>query len=418
MAGLPQRVLSLLIAFLACVLLVSPGGACPFCGMQGQTLTGEVGQAKLVLYGQLTNAKEQNNGDGTTDLVVETAIKNELQGKEGDPLADGNKTVRLERFLPPQPESDKYRYLAYCDVFKGKIDPYRVLPVLKDGDMAKYLLGALAHKDEKIGKRLRFFFDYLDNPDLEISNDAYKEFGNADYKDYKDMAKDLPAETLVKWLKDPNTPGFRYGLYASMLGHCGKAEHAKLLREMLEDPDKKVVTGADGILAGYIMLQPKEGQTYLRSVLKDEKKEFTQRYAALRAARFFHDSRPDVVSRADVVRAVALLLEQSDIADLAIEDLRKWGCWDMTDTILDLYGKESHNVPIIRRSILRFALCARDVNADGSVNKDKANPKAAAFVAELRKKDAEMVESAEELLRLETTPATPAKGNEKTAGGK
>ena len=105
MAGLPQRILPLLIALLVCVLLVSPGGACPFCGMQGQTLTGEVGQAKLVLYGQLTNAKEQNNGDGTTDLNVETAIKNEMQGKEGDPLAGGNKTVRLERYLPPQPES-------------------------------------------------------------------------------------------------------------------------------------------------------------------------------------------------------------------------------------------------------------------------------------------------------------------------
>ncbi len=47
------------------------------------------------------------------------------------------------------------------------------------------------------------------------------------------------------------------------------------------------------------------------------------------------------------------------------------------------------------------------MNADGSVNKDKPNPKAAAFVAELRKKDPEAVESAEELLKLDTTPVTP-----------
>ena len=47
------------------------------------------------------------------------------------------------------------------------------------------------------------------------------------------------------------------------------------------------------------------------------------------------------------------------------------------------------------------------MSADGSVNPDKPHPKAAAFVAELRKKDAEMVESAEELLRLETAPVTP-----------
>ena len=29
------------------------------------------------------------------------------------------------------------------------------------------------------------------------------------------------ATELVKWLKDPDTPAFRIGLYASLLGHCG-----------------------------------------------------------------------------------------------------------------------------------------------------------------------------------------------------
>jgi hypothetical protein len=363
--------------------------------MQGQTLTGEVGQAKLVLYGQLTNAKEQNNGDGTTDLVVETAIKNELQGKEGDPLADGNKTVRLERFLPPQPESDKYRYLAYCDVFKGKIDPYRVLPVLKDGDMAKYLLGALAHKDEKIGKRLRFFFDYLDNPDLEISNDAYKEFGNADYKDYRDMAKDLPADRVVKWLKDPKTPAFRYGLYASMLGHCGTEKDAQLLHDMLEDPAKRLGSGVDGMLAGYVMLKAKDGWTYTRDILKDEKKEFMIRYAALRTVRFLWDSRPDLVGKKELTAAMGLLLDQSDIADLAIEDLRKRECWEMADRVLALQKTEAFKIPIVRRAVLRFALSC------------KGNTAAAAYVTEQRKKDAQAVADAEELLKLEQTPPTP-----------
>ncbi len=394
MAGLSQRVLLPLIAVLACVLLVTPGGACPFCGMQGQTLTGEVGQAKLVLYGQLTNAKEQNNGDGTTDLVVETAIKNEMQGKDGDPLAAGNKTVRLERYLPPQPESDKYRYLAYCDVFKGKIDPYRVLPVLKDGDMAKYLLGALAHKDEKIGKRLRFFFDYLDNPDLEISNDAYKEFGNADYKDYRDMAKDLPAQRVVKWLTDEKTPAFRYGLYASMLGHCGTEKDAKVLRDMLDTPAKRLGSGVDGMLAGYAMLKPKEGWTYTRDILKDEKKEFMIRYAALRTVRFLWDSRPDLVNKKELTEAMGLLLDQSDIADLAVEDLRKRECWDMADRVLGLQKTESYKIPIVRRAVLRFALGC------------KGNAKAAAYVAEQRKKDAQAVADAEELLKLEQTPPT------------
>jgi hypothetical protein len=408
MAGLlPRRLLAALLALAALVLFIVPAPACPFCQMGGQTLTGDVAQASMVLVGTPTNGKPSADGlGGTTDFVIEKVIKNH----EVLVHDDGVKTIQLPKYIP---NDKKYKFLIFCDVYKGKIDPYRGVAVKADCDIAGYVKGALEVKDAKPAKRLAFFFKYLDNAEMEISNDAYKEFANADYKDYKEMAKDLPPETLAKWLKDPNTPAFRYGLYASMLGHCGKAEHAKLLHDMLEDPDKKVITGADGILAGYVMLEPKEGLKYMRSVLKDEKKEFTQRYAALRTSRFFHDSRPDVVSHAQVVESVALLLDQPDIADLAVEDLRKWGCWDMTDTILGLYDKESHNVPIIRRSILRFALSA-------STLKDKPNPKAAAFVAELRKKDAEAVESAEELLRLETAPVTPPekKSGERKAEGK
>jgi hypothetical protein len=399
MAGLVRRILPPLTALVALGLFLSPSGACPFCGMQGPTLTGEVAQAKMVLYGTLANADAKaNNGDGTTDLVVESTVKNELAGKKDDPLADGNKTVRLDRYLPPQ-EGDKYRYLVYCDVFKGKIDPYRVLPVLKDADMAKYLLGALSHKDEVIGKRLRFFFDYLDNPDLEISNDAYKEFGNADYKDYRDMAKSLPAERVARWLEDPKTPAFRYGLYASMLGHCGGEKDAALLRKMLDDPAKRLGSGVDGMLAGYVMLKPKEGWAYTLDLLKDGKKEFMLRYASLRAVRFLWDSRPDLIAKKELEAGMAVLLDQSDIADLAIDDLRKRECWDMADRVLALQKTKSYEIPIVRRAILRFALSCKDHDKD----KSKA---AAAYVAEQRKNDPQMVADAEELLKLEQMPPT------------
>jgi hypothetical protein len=404
MAGLPQRILLLAIALLACLLLVSPGGACPFCGMQGPTLTGEVGQAKMVLYGALTNADPKaNNGDGTTDLLVESTIKNELAGKKDDPLAGTNRTVRLDRYLPPQAEGDKYRYLVYCDVFKGKIDPYRTLPVRKDGKMADYLLGALNHKDEPIGKRLRFFFDYLDNPDVEISNDAYKEFGNADYKDYRDMAKDLPAKRIVGWLRDEKTPAFRYGLYASMLGHCGTEKDATVLRDMLDNKEKRLGSGVDGMLAGYVMLKPKEGWAYTLDILKDGKKEFMLRYAALRAVRFLWDSRPDLVDRKQLKEGMGVLLEQSDIADLAVDDLRKRECWDMTERVLALRKTKGYEtIAIVRRAVLRFALSCKEHEKD-----DSKKAAAVAYVEEQRKKDAQAVTDAEELLKLEQTP-TPA----------
>jgi hypothetical protein len=408
MAGLlSRRLLALLAAALALVSLPAPGPACPFCGMQGQTLTTDVTQASMVLVGTFTNAKRGANvGEGSTDLVVDAVIKKNdiLDTKAHD--VGGKKVVTLDRYVPG--DDKKYKFLVLCDVFKGTIDPYRGVQIRADCDIAGYLDGALKVKDKKPAERLAYFFKYLDNAEVEVSNDAYKEFANADYKDYRDMAHDLPPDTIAKWLRDPNTPPFRYGLYASMLGHCGKDEHAKLLRSMLDDPQKKLVSGADGILAGYTMLKPKEGWQYLRGVLKDSSKDFTQRYAALRAVRFFWDMRPDLIDKKALVEGVAQLLDQSDIADLAIEDLRKWGRWELADRVLGLYDQKSHDVPIIRRAILRYALSCKAANGG-------PHEKAQAFVDGLRKKDPQMVTDAEELLRLETnTPAPAASGT----GGK
>lgn len=387
---LPRWLLLLLVLTVWGTALTGPGHACPFCGPPGQTLTMDVSQASMVLFGTLANAKLDPAGDfgGSTDLVVEAVIKdNEILG--------GKKTISLPRYIPPDP-ANPVKYLVFCDVFKGKIDPYRGIALPLQTDIVKYLKGAVAVKDKSVSERLRYFFDYLDNTDPEINGDAFREFSNADYKDYREMAVKLPPAKIVAWLDDPNTPAFRYGLYASMLGHCGKPEHADVLKKMVEDPQKRLTSGIDGVLAGYTMLKPKEGWTNIRNVLKDEKKEFMFRYAALRAVRFFWEWRPDVISPKELVEAASLLLDQGDIADLAIEDLRKWGRAEVVEQVLGLYGRKSHDVPIVKRSILRYALAFPQ------------NAKAAAFVAARRSEDAEAVKDAEELLKLEKTTPPPA----------
>jgi len=386
-----MRVFLPLIAVLACVGLAGPVRACPFCGAQGPTLTQEVNQASMVLYGTFKNARAGNPGDfagGTTDLVIEKVIKPHK-------IVENKNRITLDKYVPTVGNT---KFVIFCDVFKGKIDPYRGMPV-KGDDMPAYLEGAAKIKDKKASERLHFFFNYLNSEDQEIATDAQREFANVDYPEYREIAPYFPAEKVAKWLKDPKTPSYHLGLYASMLGHSSKnkAEHAKLLRSLVEDPDKRVTSGVDGILASYIMLQPKEGWQFLRGILKDSKQDFMMRYAALRSVRFFVDYRSDLIPKKDSVEAASQLLDQSDIADLAIEDLRKWKSWELTDRILALKDKESHDIPIIRRSILRFALCSPQKAAK-------------AYVEEQRKRDEQSVLDAEELLKIEQqntqTPAT------------
>jgi hypothetical protein len=350
----------------------------------------------MVLYGSLTNAKPAAVGDafeGTTDLVIETVVKDhEWLGKR--------KVITLDRYVPP-PVEGKWKYLVFCDIFKGKVDPYRGLAVKEGSDLPRYLKGALEVRDAKPATRLAFFFDFLDNADLEVSTDAFLEFARADYKDLRPYYEGLrqnkkQVARIAGWLRDPRLFGARVGSYALMLGHCGGAEDAALLRGLLEDPDHRLITGIDGVLAGYILLEPKEGWKYLLSVLENPRTEFNYRWSALRTARFFLDNRLDVVSKKDGLDAVTLLIEDKDMGDMAIEELRKRGCVELMDRILGLQDRPVFKVAIVRRAVLRFALEFQGKNAQ-----------AAAYVKAQREKDPDGVREAEELLQLEKQVPAP-----------
>ena len=136
------------------------------------------------------------------------------------------------------------------------------------------------------------------------------------------------------------------------------------------------------------MLRPREGWVYLCGVAGDQSLDFRQRYAALLAMRFFWEKQPNTVDRKQLVEAVASFLDQADVADLAIEDLRKWGRWEMTARVLALHGKKSHDVPTVRRCVLRFALSSPNFNA-------------AEFVRDMRRANPAMVADVEQYLALE-----------------
>ncbi len=83
-----------------------------------------------------------------------------------------------------------------------------------------------------------------------------------------------------------------------------------------------------------------------------------------------------------------MLLKQGDIADFAVQDLRKMHQWDMTNEVLEQFGKKTHDTKIMRQAILQFALQSPEARA-------------AAFVGEQRQRDPTWVKDIEELLKLE-----------------
>ncbi|MEO2088267.1 MAG: hypothetical protein ABGY75_02060 [Gemmataceae bacterium] len=307
-------------------------------------------------------------------------------------------------YVNHDPADAQLAAVASAAVFAGyrnvSVDAYRGDEIKPDSTLPKYLADTFALRDKDAATRLKFYFGHLETPELFVSTDALMEFGNADYKDVRPVAEKLPADTLLKWIKDPNTAPSRFGLYGMLLGHCGKAEHAAAIRKLIDDPDNAFSLGLDGMLAGYTLLDPKGGWELIRGIAADRKRDFSTRYAALRTVRFFHEYRPDVIKPGQLLDGMKTLAAQDDIADIAIDDLRKWKAWDETSFVLGFAGQESHNSLITKRALLRFAIQAGEAG--------KADAKA--FVDKARADNPDRVKETEELLRDETpkTVTTPA----------
>jgi hypothetical protein len=284
------------------------------------------------------------------------------------------------------------RYLIFFEVRKGVLDPYRGIEGRPDGDLVNYFRGAVAAKYRSMPEWLRHAFDHLCSPDPVIAQDAFREFPQESYKDWRTAVKGLPAGEIVRRLSDPKTPLTHYSLYGLLLAECGAATDAEALRQRLNALGQSANSSMEGLLTGYVILQPNQGWAHLRALLADGKQPWIARFSALRTLRLFWEQRPGVLPKADLVDGVLLSMAVPDMTDLAIEELRKWQCLGLCDRILPLFGKEGYEVPIIRRSIIRYALCSPE-------------PRAAAFIREQRRLDPELIDDQIELLKLESPPA-------------
>ena len=371
----------MVVAALA-VALPYPALACSLCGGPGTgaTMRQDALQAKIVVVGTLKNARLDSNspgGNGLTDFKIETILK-------GEAALKGISQITIPRYLPSDEKSPKF--LLRCDVINGKLDPYAGVPV-KDEKVVGYLKQVMALDENDRGKMLRFFFEHLDSAVPEIAADAYNEFAKAGDAEVGEFARQVQPDRLRAMLKNPALPPERMRLAAFLLGGCGGAKDADLLLSLLKTDSEQTRGALGGLLAGYIVLKPKDGWKLAGDIVADRKREFLDRYAVLSTLRFFHGWKPN--DNGEVIRFVLkLAVADGSLADVAIEDLRRWGWWELTDQVLGSFKLKSHDVPMVRRAIARYAVsCPQD--------------KAKQFIAELKQRDPELVKDALESLELD-----------------
>jgi hypothetical protein len=363
--------------------LASPARSCSLCQglFASRTIRQDWERADVVLYGSLANPRLDSGGSGTTELVIERVLK-------GGPRLNGDnlRTITLARFIPVLDPKMPPRFVVFGNFVQGKLDPHTGRAV-RSPALFDYLKGIQELPGKDRTQALQYFGNYLDHEDQVIAQDAFLEFVRSTDAEVGQAARLLSPDKIRRIVQDPRTSEERLSLAAFLLGACGNDRDAALLRSMIDRPTERSLKALDGILGGYIHLQPQQGWDLTLKMLSDRRRPFTQRYAALRTVRFHYGWKP-AESKPFVLRGLGQLVDDGEMADLAIEDLRRWRTWDLTARVLAQFGKSSHDAPIVRRGIVRYALSC-------------PLPEARQFIERLRRQDAELVRDLEESLEFE-----------------
>ena len=368
-------------AVVALLLFALPAAACSVCGGSWQsktTLSEWFHQSKAAVSGTLKNPKPNTSGTGgTTEFHFAKTLKTAA-------VVEKKAGVTIPQYFPVVGDTSP-DYLFFFDEVNGNATVTNGVP--SSAAVVEYLT-AVAKLDPKDPvATLAFYFKHLDSADPTVATDAFLEFAKAPDADILKAKAGFDPAKLVALLNDPKTPDHRVGMFAALLGVCGEAKHATVFTGLLKEPlTERVRDNLAGVLAGYVFLDPKAGWGVIRGVLTDNKAAFDRKFVPLTAVRFLQVARPKE-TKAEILTVYAGLLDDADFADLVIEDLRRWGWWDLSADVFAAWGKPAGEVREVRKAIVRYALTCQ-------------NDEAKRFLDSARKSDAKLVSQVEQSEKL------------------
>lgn len=381
-----RRPLSIVVAFL---ITAACAQACPFCPAPQVTLSERVSQSNAVALAQWVSATRKSN---ETPAATEFRIVH-LHANPGKSLQLGD-TVTLARYQDAKP-GDLFLLLGFHKTVIEWDDPR---PTSDIG--YQYVIQAPPPESRD---RLGYFLKFLEYPDETIAADAFNELAAADYSKVAALADKLPRDKIRKWLADPDFTNPRLGLYGLLLGLCGTEEDAELLARHIAAPVKssEFRLGIDGIIGGYLVLTGAKGLDFIdKEKLRDTEGPTTEVFATLQALRFMWTYGDNRIPKARLKQSMRILIENPDLADIAITDLARWKDWSVQDRLIELYDhKDYQSVQHIKRAIISYTIAAsRDLTKDSDAVPSHV-AKARKHLAMLRERDPKAVRIAERLFQ-------------------
>lgn len=384
---------------------LTQAAACPFCSVAQMTLTEQLAQSDAAVLVQWAGGEmDTEKKPGTTTYQIVQVAKGPKNLKD-QKVTPGTEKKEVANFLSKDQniKLDRYRAGKAGDLFMllgtdmGNGKGYEWGSPLEVSETSFNYMVQAPSPESSQGKRLAYFLKFLEFPDPIISNDAFSEFANAQYKDIEQLKDQLPKEKIRHWIASPETQQTRLGLYGMMIGLCGDEVDAQKLEERILKETEDFRLGIDGLMGGYLLISKDKGLDVLdKHKLLNKKIPFSETFAAMQALRFMWTYGGGRISPERLQQSMRLLLDRNDLTDLVIADLARWKDWTIQDKLMKMYGAEEYNIPSIKRAIVRYMLVSsKDVtNSGGATIPDHAKH-GQQLLDELRKKDPKTVSEAE-----------------------
>lgn len=367
---------------------VSESRACPLCGGAEalQTFSSRFEKANAVVLAKFISGRPGKSEDdtGTATFLVK-------QVRKGPKNLVAGVRVTVQQAVPAK-AGDLYLLTGTLPEDSRTID--WVSPTRFSQAAFDYVIQAPATTSPSA--HLKYLLGFLETSDSLIANDAYSEFANADWQDIVGISSSLSKQKFRGWISDPKTTQTRLGLYGLLLGLCGDDADARFLEDRILRPTREFRLGIDGQIAGYLLLRGERGLSVIdERVLKNQKIEFSERFAAMQAVRFMWTYGDGRIPAERLRQSIRITLDDPAMTDLAIADLARWKDWSIQEQLLTIYNQPMQTVSV-KRAVIRFLLASlRDDESVSQAQTSSHMTRAKNILKTLRKQDSALVSDAE-----------------------
>ncbi|MEL7499094.1 MAG: hypothetical protein AAFN77_15920 [Planctomycetota bacterium] len=367
--------LASLICLLAVTFSNTAASICPFCSSVALTFTEQLNSNEIAVVAKLIEPPPPPKMDDDGFMEFPKGQFEIVGVLKGQKLVKVGMTFQTQ-LIGAHPVGQKFLVMG--------VNPPRVAwttPMRTTDRVFDYLL-EIQKLPPNGPDRLVFFQDYFEDKESVLAFDAYDEYAKAPYEDLIAMKDRMDRDQLLGFIDNPETTASRRRLYLTMLGVCGTAEDAERLEGYLKSGDRKKMAGLDALIACYLRLKGADGLPLVEETfLRDKTVDYVDVVAAVMALRF-HATETDVIPQKRIVETVRILLDRPKVADMIILDLARWKDWSVMERLVGMFKDSKEDSSWIRIPIITYLRACPD-------------PKAAAYIEELRKIDANAVKRAD-----------------------